>query len=83
MLWDDCTSNATVIARRGCFDRAGLFDESLATNEDWDMRVRMAGAIVLRLWTAFWRAPAFTAAIQRLPRRPVRGLSGFAPAGAG
>ena len=42
MLYDDCTCNITVIARRSCFDRVGLYDESLEGNEDWDMWLRMA-----------------------------------------
>jgi glycosyltransferase involved in cell wall biosynthesis len=42
MLWGDATCNITVVARRECFDRAGFFDESLATSEDWDMWLRTA-----------------------------------------
>jgi glycosyltransferase involved in cell wall biosynthesis len=42
MLWSDATCSITVVARRECFDRAGVFDESLATSEDWDMWLRTA-----------------------------------------
>jgi glycosyltransferase involved in cell wall biosynthesis len=42
MLYDDCTCNITVLVRRSCFDRIGLFDESLIANEDWDMWLRLA-----------------------------------------
>jgi glycosyltransferase involved in cell wall biosynthesis len=42
MLWGDATCNITVVARRECFDRAGFFDEALATSEDWDMWLRTA-----------------------------------------
>jgi glycosyltransferase involved in cell wall biosynthesis len=40
MLWGDPTCNITVVVRRECFDRAGLFDESMAASEDWDMWLR-------------------------------------------
>ena len=42
LVWDDCTCNITVVARRACFDRAGYFDESLLVSEDWDMWLRVA-----------------------------------------
>jgi glycosyltransferase involved in cell wall biosynthesis len=42
LLWGDPTCNITVVARRECFERAGFFDESLASSEDWDMWLRTA-----------------------------------------
>jgi glycosyltransferase involved in cell wall biosynthesis len=42
MLWGDATCSVTVVVRRECFERAGYFDESLATSEDWDMWLRFA-----------------------------------------
>jgi glycosyltransferase involved in cell wall biosynthesis len=42
MLWGDPTCNITAVVRRECFDRAGLFDESLKASEDWDMWLRTA-----------------------------------------
>jgi glycosyltransferase involved in cell wall biosynthesis len=41
MLVDDST-NISVLVRRECFDRVGLFDESLTAHEDWDMWLRVA-----------------------------------------
>lgn len=34
--------NSTVIARRSCFGRAGVFDEKVFTPADWDMWLRLA-----------------------------------------
>jgi len=42
MLYGDCTCNITIVARRACFERGGLYDESLATGEDWDLWLRVA-----------------------------------------
>ena len=42
LLCGDCTCNITVIARRTCFERVGLFDQSLRTSGDWDMWLRVA-----------------------------------------
>ncbi len=42
LLYDNFTSSNAVMVRRTCFDRVGLFDESMATVEDWDMWVRIA-----------------------------------------
>ena len=33
---------STVVARRSCFDRIGLFDEELIRAQDWDMWLRVA-----------------------------------------
>jgi glycosyltransferase involved in cell wall biosynthesis len=35
-------SLSSAMVRRGCFDRAGLFDETFSACEDWDMWVRIA-----------------------------------------
>lgn len=42
LVFDDCTCNIALLARRECFDRAGPYDESLPANEDWDMWLRVA-----------------------------------------
>ncbi len=42
MLWADSTCNITVVVRRECFDRAGFYDETLSTSEDWDMWLRIS-----------------------------------------
>lgn len=42
MLYDDCTCNITVIARRACLTTTGCFDEAMHVNEDWDMWLRVA-----------------------------------------
>lgn len=42
LVYDDCICNIALLARRSCFDRTGLYDESLIANEDWDMRLRLA-----------------------------------------
>jgi len=42
LVYDDCTCNIALLARRACFDRAGLYDETLPANEDWDMWLRVA-----------------------------------------
>jgi glycosyltransferase involved in cell wall biosynthesis len=33
---------SSVVARRACFERVGLFDEALRASEDWDMWLRVA-----------------------------------------
>jgi glycosyltransferase involved in cell wall biosynthesis len=35
-------SGSAVLARRECFEKAGLFDESLRSCEDWDMWIRIS-----------------------------------------
>lgn len=42
LVYDDCTCNIALVARRECFERAGPYDESLMANEDWDMWLRVA-----------------------------------------
>lgn len=36
------SSGSGVLVKRDCFASAGLFDEALSTNEDWDMWLRIA-----------------------------------------
>jgi glycosyltransferase involved in cell wall biosynthesis len=42
MLYADFTCIQTSLVRRQCFERAGLFDESLTGRVDWDMFLRLA-----------------------------------------
>ena len=42
VAFDDCTCNPALLARRECLVRAGLYDEQLSANEDWDMWLRIA-----------------------------------------
>jgi len=42
LVYDDCTCNIALLARRESLDRAGSYDEALAANEDWDMWLRVA-----------------------------------------
>ncbi len=42
MVLGDSTCNITVVVRRACLDRAGSFDESMQTGEDWDMWLRVS-----------------------------------------
>lgn len=42
LLYGDCVSPATIVIRRSCFDRIGLFDEELNGSEDWEMWIRIA-----------------------------------------
>jgi glycosyl transferase family 2 len=37
-----CGHHACLLVRRSAFDKAGYFDESLATYEDWDLSLRLA-----------------------------------------
>ena len=45
LAWGDATCNITALARRSCFDAAGLYDETLHTHEDWDMWLRVHGTL--------------------------------------
>ncbi|WP_456368300.1 glycosyltransferase family 2 protein, partial [Thermococcus sp.] len=42
LLKDNITGTSTIMVRRECFKRAGLFRESFITCEDWDMWLRMS-----------------------------------------
>jgi glycosyltransferase involved in cell wall biosynthesis len=42
LLWGPQFGMSSVIVRRDCFDRAGLFDPELRMGEDWDMWLRLA-----------------------------------------
>lgn len=42
VLYGDFICIIACLVRRRCFDRVGLFDESLKAREDWDMWARMA-----------------------------------------
>lgn len=42
LLWEDFTCNIATVARRRCVEEAGGYDESLPTNEDWDLWLRLA-----------------------------------------
>jgi len=42
LVYDDCTCNVALVARRECFDHVGFYDESLVANEDWDLWLRVA-----------------------------------------
>lgn len=37
-----CVSRITVMHRRGCLDRIGLFDGTITGSDDWDMWIRMS-----------------------------------------
>ncbi len=42
LLYGDCVCGITAVFRRECAERAGLWDESIVANEDWDMWLRMS-----------------------------------------
>ncbi len=42
LLKDNITGTSTILVRRECFKRAGLFREDFVTCEDWDMWLRIA-----------------------------------------
>jgi glycosyltransferase involved in cell wall biosynthesis len=42
LLTGNLFGTPTVVLRKSCFDRVGLFDEQLRTGEDWDMWLRLA-----------------------------------------
>jgi len=42
LIYDDCTCNIALVARRESLARAGIYDETLIANEDWDMWLRVA-----------------------------------------
>lgn len=42
LLYGDSVSPATILIRRSCFGKVGLFDEALNGAEDWEMWIRIA-----------------------------------------
>jgi glycosyltransferase involved in cell wall biosynthesis len=42
LLFENIIASPTVMVRRACFDKVGLFDESMTYTEDWDMWLRIA-----------------------------------------
>jgi glycosyltransferase involved in cell wall biosynthesis len=42
LLFENIIASPTVMVRKSCFDRVGLFDESMTYTEDWDMWLRIA-----------------------------------------
>lgn len=42
LLYEDCTCNIALVARRECFEKAGPYDETMLAHEDWDMWIRVA-----------------------------------------
>lgn len=42
LIQDVTAPTPCFVLRRACFDRAGLFDESLPARQDWDMWIRVA-----------------------------------------
>lgn len=42
LVYDDCTCNIALLARRECLELAGPYDETLIANEDWDLWLRVA-----------------------------------------
>jgi len=42
LLLRDFICNSTVVLRKSCFDKVGLFDEEIFTPGDWDMWLRLA-----------------------------------------
>jgi len=58
LVWEDCTTHCTVIARRDLLEKIGGYDESLPANEDWDLMLRMAARrpyVFVDRVTAFYR----------------------------
>jgi len=44
LLLENFIGTPTLIVRRECFDRVGLFDERLTRFQDWELMIRIAGA---------------------------------------
>ncbi|MEN6451590.1 MAG: glycosyltransferase [Thermoguttaceae bacterium] len=42
LLQSCCVSRITIMHRRGCLDKTGLFDGTITGSDDWDMWVRMS-----------------------------------------
>ena len=49
-LFRECrgVSTSTIVCRRECFDKVGLFDEELFRAQDWDLFIRLAEAFPFR-----------------------------------
>jgi glycosyltransferase involved in cell wall biosynthesis len=80
LVHGDCTSNITAVARRSCVERAGGFDETLPTNEDWDLWLRVARhctfAFTARVLARFrWHSGNITGRDSALFRQTLEGRS--------
>jgi len=65
LLAGNCIVTSTVIVRRDCFDRVGLFDNDLRLGEDWSMWLRLAASFE----GVYLRSPLI---LYRIPLEPVK-----------